>query len=519
MSRTDYDAIIIGGGHNGLACGAFLGRAGQRVLIVEAASRVGGMASSHEFAPGFKVSDGAHILHALHPTVIQALDLPRHGLRYANANLETVALDPGGKHLILDGALQPRGTDEKNLTELRRRLMRFAGLLKEFQTTVPPRLGTSSWSDRLSLGKLIWRVRRLGRQDMREFLRVAAINIADVLNDELENELLKGAIGLDAVLGCNLGPRSPNSVLTLLSRLAGEIDGIQGAMALPEGGMGAISEALASSARANGVDVRTNSPVSRIVVENDRAVGIELETGDIIRARTIVSNADPKTTFLSLLGAEHLDTGFVRKISNIRMRGTAAKLHLALDGLPDVSGLDAAGMSGRLLIAPSLDNVERAFNPCKYGELPDAPAIEITIPSVTDPTLAPAGHHVLSAVVQYVPYHLKADWDLARDDFTARIIETISAYAPGLEQKIIAREFLSPVDIENRFGVSGGHWHHGELALDQFFMLRPVPGAAQYDTPVAGLYLCGAGSHPGGGVMGVAGMNAANRLIANEKSR
>ncbi len=521
-----YDVIDIGGGHNGLACAAFLSRAGRRVLVVEAAPRVGGMAANGEFTPGFNVSAGAHILHMLHPKVEHALDLKRHGLKYAAVDIPTVALDPVGKHLVFNSVLNVGGSetilsasDTKNLANLRRRLMRFAGLLRQFQTAVPPRLGTSDWSDRLGLGKLAWRLRRLGREDMREILRIVAINIADVLDDELESDLLKGAICLDAVLGTNLGPRSPNSVLTLLCRLAGDVEGTVGALALPKGGMGAVSEALAASARGAGADIRTDAPVARILLENDRAAGVELVSGETIRARTVVSNADPRTTFLSLLGTEHLDTGFVRRISNIRARGTAAKLHLALDGLPNFTGLTATDLSGRLLVAPSINYVERAFNPCKYGEYSDAPGIEVTIPSITDPTLAPPGKHVLSAVVQYAPYQLKGGWEHARDAFGDTIINTLSTYAPDLNQKIIARELLTPIDIEKRFGVAGGHWHHGELALDQFFMLRLVPGSAQYDTPIPGLYLCGAGTHPGGGVMGVAGMNAANRLIACEKLR
>ncbi len=522
----DYDAIIVGGGHNGLVCAAFLARAGRRVLVLEAASQMGGCAVSCEFAPGFTVSSGAHILNMLHPKVAASLDLAAHGLKYAIGDMPTVALDPAGKHLVFTGALSPdesladqSGPDVKNLAPLRRRLIKFAGFFREFQTAVPPRLGTSDWSDRLGLGKFAWRLRRLGRDDMREFMRIAAINIADVLDDELESDLLKGAIGLDAVLGSNLGPRSPGSVLTLLHRLAGQADGIPGALALPLGGMGAVSAAMAAAAQAAGAELRTDATVSRIVVENDRAAGVELKSGDIIRAATVVSNADPKTTFLNLLGAEYLDTGFVRRISNIRAQGTTAKLHLALDGAPEFTGLETAKLGGRLLIAPSLDYVERAFNPCKYGEYSEAPALEITIPTITDPSLAPPGKHVLSAIVQYAPYDLKGGWDTAREAFADRIIDTLSVYAPRLGRQIIARELMLPVDIENRFGVSGGHWHHGELALDQFFMLRPVPGAAQYDTPLPGLYLCGAGSHPGGGVMGAAGMNAAHRLIACEKSR
>ena len=521
-----YDVVIVGGGHNGLVCAAYLGRAGRRVLVVEAASGFGGCAVSAEFAPGFTVSPGAHIVHMLHPIIARDLDLAGHGLRYANADMSTVALDPGAKHLVFkrvlmadDSLAAHSATDAANLAALRRRLMRFAEFIRRFQGTVPPRLGTKDWSNRQRLAKVAWRLRRLGRDDMREFLRVAMINIADVLDDELESDLLKGAIGFDAVLGTGLGPRSPNSVFSLLYRLAGETNGAPGALALPEGGMGTVTGAMAAAARSAGAELRADAAVSRILVEDDRAAGVELRSGEIIRAAAVVSNADPKTTFLTLLGTEHLDTGFVRRIANIRTRGTVAKLHLALDGQPDFTDLDAVHLGGRLVIAPSLDYVERAFNPCKYGAYSPAPAIEITIPSITDRTLAPEGKHVLSATVQYAPYALKGGWDAAREDFADTIVETIAEYAPGLARLIVARELLTPVDIERRFGVPGGHWHHGELAPDQLFMMRPVPGAGQYDTPLPGLYLCGAGTHPGGGVMGAAGMNAAGRLIECEAKR
>ena len=523
-----YDAVIIGGGHNGLVCAAMLGRSGKRVVVVEAASELGGAATSSEFAPGFTVSSCAHILNQLHPKVSRALDLSRHGLKLSSVHMGTIALAPGGRRLTFEGALMVgeavNGAGEvlserdiSSLSRLRRRLLRFAGLLHDFQATVPPRLDAASWRDGLGLARLGWAVRRLGRDDMRELLRIAGSNIADVLNDELDSDLLKGAIGLDAVLGTGLGPRSPNSVFTLLYRLSGRVGGVPGALALPEGGMGSVTGAMAAAAKANRVDIRTACPVKSIVVEEDRAVGVELESGEVIRAHAVVSNADAKTTCLDLLGARHLDTGFVRWVKGIRARGTAAKLHLALDGLPRFSGLEAQDLGRRLLIAPSLDYVELAFNPCKYGEYSPAPAMEITIPSIHDTSLAPPGKHVLSAVVQYAPYDLKGGWQAAKDGFMDRIMDTLSAYAPDLADRVVARELLTPEDLEQRYRLPGGHWHHGELALDQLYMMRPVAGAAQYAAPVPGLYLCGAGSHPGGGVMGAAGMNAAAQVIKGGK--
>jgi phytoene dehydrogenase-like protein len=278
--------------------------------------------------------------------------------------------------------------------------------------------------------------------------------------------------------------------------------------------LGALSRALAAAAIAAGAEVRTGTAVNRIVVHDHRAAGVRLTSGEVIAADAVISNVDPQSTFLNLLGAEYLDTGFTRDVWHIRAQGLAAKVHLALDGLPQFKGLNPDALGGRLLISPSLDYLERAFNHSKYGEFSTAPAMEITLPTVRDRTLAPEGKHVLSAIVQYAPYSLKQGWDGGRREFIEVVIDTIERYAPGLRKLVIAAQMLAPPDIEREFRITGGHWHHGELALDQFFMMRPVPGAAQYQTPVDGLYLCGAGCHPGGGVMGTAGRNAARKVLA-----
>lgn len=521
---AQHDAIVIGGGHNGLTCAAYLARAGKRVVVVEAADQVGGAARTATITDGFKVSGCAHILHLLHPKVAGDLDLARHGLSYSMSDMPTIALAADGRHLTLsndtaataDALKAHSAADAAAYPTLHGSLSRFAAALQPFLAKVPPRLGTANWSDRLTLIKLGWAIRRLGREDMREFLRVVGMNVADLLEDELESNLLKGAIAFDAVLGTHLGPRSPNSMLTYLYRLAGEGSATNGALRHPKGGMGGFAQALAAAARDAGAEIRTGDPVARILVAHDRAAGVALASGETLAARCVVSNADPRTTFLDLLGPAHLDTGFVRRVSNIRTRGNAAKLHLALDALPAFTGLEAAQLGGRLLIAPSVDYVENAFNHAKYGEFSEEPAIEITLPSVHDASLAPEGKHVLSAIVQYAPYALKAGWDQARDAFADTAVKTIAAYAPGLEDLIVERQVITPLDLERDYGMTGGHWHHGELAIDQMFMLRPVPGAAQYTTPLSGLYLCGAGAHPGGGVMGVAGMNAAQQVIATE---
>ncbi|MGH8306048.1 MAG: phytoene desaturase family protein, partial [Steroidobacteraceae bacterium] len=375
---------------------------------------------------------------------------------------------------------------------------------------VPPRLGTGSWRDRATLAGLAWRLRALGRRDMRELLRIGGMCVHDLVDEHFESPLLKGALAFDAVLGSNFGPRSPGTVFTLLYRLAA---GEGGTLAQPVGGLGALSEALASAARAAGAQIRTAAPVERIVVREDRAAGVVLHSGEEIRAACVVSSVDPKTTFLSLLGSEHLDAGFVRRIVHLRARGLTAKLHLALDGLPPFRGLESSALRGRLLWAPSPEHIERAFNHAKYGEFSSAPILEITAPTVADPALAPPGKHVLSVIVQYAPYALTGGWGEGRKPLTELIIDTLEALAPGLRARVRHAELLTPADIEREFRITGGHWHHAELALDQFYVLRPVPGAAQYRAPVGGLYLCGAGCHPGGGVMGIAGRNAARQVV------
>jgi phytoene dehydrogenase-like protein len=279
--------------------------------------------------------------------------------------------------------------------------------------------------------------------------------------------------------------------------------------------MGALCDALAKAAGAAGAVIRTESAVAGILVDSDRACGVLLESGERIGARQVISNADPKTTFLKLLGTAHLDAGFVRRVNHIRSRGLAAKIHLALNRPPPFTAVSEAALRGRLLSAPSLEHLEHAYNHSKYGEFSASPAMEITVPSINDATLAPAGRHVLSAIVQYAPYALKQGWDRGRQDFLDTSLDVLEALAPGLRGCIVAAEVLTPEDVETQFRSSGGHWHHGDLAFDQILMVRPVPGAAQYRTPVEGLFLCGAGCHPGGGVMGIAGRNAAQQVLSD----
>ncbi|MBS0388489.1 MAG: NAD(P)/FAD-dependent oxidoreductase [Proteobacteria bacterium] len=509
--------IVIGAGHNGLVCANYLARAGYKVLVLEAAAQPGGAAVTREFAPGFRASAVAHLLHLLDPVVERELALGRHGLAYASTDLRTVALSTSRTPLVLSRGEVLGGdiaaADRAALRAYATRMQEFARVLARQHGRVPPRLRFDSWLDALPAAALAFDIRRLGRRGMQEFLRVATMNIFDVLEEQFESPQMKGALALDGVLGARLGPRSGNSVYTALYRASGSAKAQSGALALPRGGMGAVTDALAASARAAGVELRLGAKVAEIVVNNGRAVGVRLGDRQQLPADIVVSNADPKSTLLRLLGARHLEAEFARRVHHVRATGTAAKLHLALDGLPRFRGVAAEQLGERLVIAPDLDYIEQAFNPAKYGEYSPQPVMEITLPTVHDASLAPAGQHVLSAIVQYAPYDLKGGWTEGKPRFQAAIMDVLEQHAPGIGALVRQAELLTPLDIEQQFGITGGHWHHGELALDQFMMLRPVAGAAQYATPVDGLYLCGAGCHPGGGVMGSAGRNAARVIL------
>ncbi|MCI0518013.1 MAG: NAD(P)/FAD-dependent oxidoreductase [Woeseiaceae bacterium] len=509
-----YDAIVIGAGHNGLVCAALLGKAGRKVLVLEANEQVGGAAVTRRFADDYSVPACAHLLYQLQPQVKKDLGL---NIALASDDMETVALSTDGQHVRYSGdrVQGVSDADAASYREFHRRMGRFANLLQTYLNKPPPRLGTKDRKDLVTLARLGLDLRMLGRKEMREFLRLIGMNIHDEVTERFESKLLKGALSLDAVVGTHLGPRSPNTIMTYLYRLAGNA----GRLAAPAGGMGAVSEALAQAARSHGVTIRTGMPVQRVIVDNGRVTGVETQNGENFASFTVISNADPKTTILNLVGARHVETGFARRISNIRMQGNAAKLHLALDGLPVVQGLEKKDFGARLLIAPDEHYVERAFNPAKYGETSPEPVLEISIPSFRDSTLAPTGKHVLSAIVQYAPYRLKKGWDkAAREAFKETTLRKITEFMPDIDGRITAVELLTPVDIEQEFHMGGGHWHHGEFTLDQFMFVRPVSGAAQYAMPLDGLFLCGAGTHPGGGVSGAAGRNAARAILGREKS-
>ena len=578
MIDPTYDVVVIGAGHNGLAAASYLARSGRKVLVLEAGAEPGGLAATREFADGFRVSAAAHLLTMLDAGVAGDLALERHGLEYAARNLRTVALGDGGARLVLDGdeVSGVSGDDQAAYREFQRQNRRFARVLAGFCSRPLPGLVNRGRRDTLSLAKLAWDVRTLGKMDMQDLLRVGAINIYDVADEKFDSALLKAAVSMDAVLGSHMGPRSPNTVYTYLHRHMNDGDTAVGP-AIVKGGMGTVGRAFAAAAKAAGAEIRYGSRVTGIDLaerprqrprpgsargypsqkssarghlsqenstrwrssqesstnrhspqegsagehpsHNDIGVaGVSLADGTRIAARLVVSNADLKTTF-RLVGPLNLDTGFVRRVHNFRARGVTAKLHLALDGLPEFRGLDADDAGARLLLAASMQDIEAAFNHAKYGEFSANPVMEVSIPTIYDDSLAPAGKHVLSAVVQYAPWQLEAGWDAGREAFKKVCLERLETFAPGIGGLVRAAQLLVPPDIEAEFGVRGGHWHHGEIALDQALFTRPVPGANRYAAPVPGLYLCGASSHPGGGILGLAGRNAAREIIAHRATR
>jgi phytoene dehydrogenase-like protein len=526
MSANRYDAAIIGAGHNGLVTATYLAKAGLKVVVLESSEQPGGAAVTRSFAPGFKVSAVAHLLHALHPRVVVDLGLERHGLRTICRPVGTTAMLPGGERIDINGDAAATSAsiarfspaDAAAYGPVMARLTRLAGAMGGFLLKTPPSpmIGSNDLSTNLSLGLFALQLRMLGKKDLLELTRILTMNVADLAQDFFASDIVKGLVAFDATLGAYLGPRSPNTVFSLLYRLSSFGQHGMGGLNLPVGGMGAVAEVLTRAAKGAGVEIRNRARVARILIEKETAVGAVLAGGEEVRAGIVASSADPQATLLRLIEPGNLDAQFCKRIRHLRMNGCVAKLHLALDGLPDAWAKSA----GRVVIAPAIDHVERAFDCAKYGRVADRPALEIVIPSLADPSLAPAGRHVASILFQYAPYKMRTTTpEEARHQVAERALALLAESAPDLPGRVLAREVLVPHDLETQFGLSGGQWHQGEVTLDQMFFLRPAGQFQRYRMPIPGLWLCGAGAHPGGNVSGAAGANAAREILKDRRQR
>ena len=519
-----YDVIVIGGGHNGLTAAAYLARAGKSVLVLERRHVVGGAAVTEEVFKGFRFSVCSYVVSLLRPEIIRELDLAHHGLEILPLD-GTFTPMPNGNHLwrVNDHDVTRREIaqhsrlDADAYDEYGRAMVEMGRFVKPILGMLPPDPTSLDPRGLKQLLFLLQRFRALPRQDQYNQLQLMTLSAVDFLDQWFETDVLKATMSASGIIGTFLGVRSPGTAYVLLHHYMGEIDGAFRSWGFARGGTGAISTAIASAARAAGVEIRTGVEVAKILVRGNRASGVVLANGDEIDATIVASSVDPRLTFLRFLDKGLLPDEFVDDVSRFKFRGSSAKVNLALDGLPDFTCRPGFGahLRGAISISPSVDYMERAYDDAKYGRYSRRPYMDIVIPSLTDPSVAPPGKHVMSCFVQYAPYHLiDGTWDNQRDAFGDVVVDTLAEYAPNLRDIILHRQVVTPLDLEREWGLSEGNIFQGELTLEQLFFLRPAPGWAQYNTPIAGLYMCGSATHPGGGIMGAPGRNAAARILS-----
>jgi phytoene dehydrogenase-like protein len=520
------EIVILGGGHNALVAAFYIAKKGLKPLVLERREVVGGAAVTEEFHPGFRCSTVAHAGGPPLGAILKDMQLARHGLEKLESPVRVFAPTLEGRALTLYTNTQRSvvdiqkfsAKDAASYVDFAGGLARVGTIIEQLLLLTPPVIEKPSKEDIWKLLKVGRRVRGLGKKEMMRLIRWGPMAAADFVAEFFETDVLRAAVAARGIFGAAMGPWSAGSTALLLLR-AGADPYPVGNSAVPRGGMGALTAAMAAAAKEAGAEIRTSAEVKQILVKNGRVTGVALANGEEIAAKAVVSGADPRRTFLGLLDPVHLPPSFVVKMQNYRCNGTAAKINVALDALPTFAALKNASdgnsaLTGRIHIGPGIDYLERAFDDSKYGEFSRAPFLDISIPSILDSSLAPAGKHVMSIYMQFAPYKLKqGDWTQQRDALRDTVLKTVSAYAPDLAQKILAVQTITPKDLETTYGLTGGHPFHGELALDQIFTMRPLLGWARYATPVSGLFLCSNGTHPGNGVTGASGHNAAREIL------
>ncbi len=523
-----YDAIVIGAGHNGLVAAAYLARAGRRVLVLERREVLGGAAATEEVVPGFRFDVGAHTVSRLHPAVVRELGLARRGLELLPCEPALTALGSDGRALVIPRDV--RGAAE-SIARISRRdaerwpafvafVARAARFLEAVYDRPPPDPTARGARGLAELARVALRLRRQGRREMSELLKALPMAIADLLDDWFESDLLKGGLALRSVRGVFQGPLASGTAYLFFDHHLGTRPKSWNGGALVRGGTGNLAAALAEAARAHGAEIRMGTPVERVSVSDGRAVGVVTEDGVEIAAGTIVSGLDPRRTYLDLVGPAHLEPDLVRAVRNVNFRGAVAKVSLALGEAPRFERV-SDGVSGPIVIAPSLEYIERAYDDAKYGAVSRDVCLEATVTTLGDPTRAPEGKHVLEVLVQYVPYDAtRAEVDgSVHDELADRVIELLSRHVRNLASSVVERRVTTPADLEETLGLTEGNIYHGEMGLDRILFMRPVPGWSRYRTPIRGLYLCGAGTHPGGGVTGAPGYHAARAVLGERGER